>query len=85
MNDTQEPTDRTQTQPFKIQSDGLFMDGDAMALFFRSGSKVALADETPIALSTGAIVSPFSDLRRRPAVWARWYIHTKEYRRPPPL
>ena len=71
MDDTEQATDGTQTHSFKIEPDGVLMDGDAMSLFFRSGSKVALAHETPITLGPGAIMSPFSDLGSGSAVRAR--------------
>ena len=85
MDDAEQATDGAQTESFKIKADGLLMDGDAMPLFFRRGSKGAMADETAKALRSSAIVAPFPDVGSGPAVRAERCIHRKEYRLSPPL
>src|SRR5947209_2543250 len=55
--------------PFEIESDGLFVDGGAVPLFFRLRGEVALAGGAAVALRTG-VVAPGFDGRRGAAAGA---------------
>lgn len=85
MDDTEQATDRPQAQPVEIEADGFLMDGDAMALFFRSGGEGAAAGEAAKALRPSAITPPRPDIGRGPAVRAGWCIQIQQYRPSPPL
>jgi len=85
MDDAEQSADPAQAHPFEMESHCLVVDGDAMTLLLRSGSKAPLAGNATIPSGSGTIVAPFPDPSGAPAVRAEWNIHTAEYRLSPPL